>query len=59
MNAAVTKYICVCLKAQEIPQHEKNKYKSKFKYLGKAPKHQTFKHGGSKTKLNYWNVVCH
>jgi hypothetical protein len=49
----------MCLKTQEIPQHEEKKYKSKFKYLGKAPKHRTSKNEGSKTELNYWNVACH
>lgn len=59
MTAADSKYLCMCLKTQEIPQHEEKKYKSKFKYLGKAPKHRTSKNEGSKTELNYWNVACH
>jgi hypothetical protein len=38
----------MCLKRQEIQQREEEKYKSKIKYLGKAPKHQIFKHEISK-----------
>lgn len=58
MTAAILS-VYTCLKTQEIPQHEEEKYKSKFKYLGKAPKHQTVRHEGSKKNLNYGNVACH
>jgi len=59
VNSAHNKGIFMCLKTQEIPQHEEKKCKLKFKYLGKAPKHQNFKHGESKTGLNYCNAACH